>query len=251
MTEKQEKTGTFRGFFCAAALGLVLCSAPAYADGMPPEYYSKEVTPLDRALMDLHGIGPDELGEPPVSLMPEAQEIEDVAAEPPKPEPEIAQEKPKPAPERRIVQAQPDSSFLGLSIGAYDAFTHNELAAAFGLEWQTGMRIVGVLQPIFGAMLATNGAMLAYGGVGIPVDVTERLYFMPSLAVGAYRDGGGYDLRRTLAYRFGGELGMRLQNGSRLSLDAHVLTNGKSLNRRDRTEFIGIKYSFPLSFGQR
>lgn len=197
--------------------------------------------------MDINGIQPEGDGAP-VPLTPTEQVVEPVQVTPPEPEAVVEQAPPPQsvAPENRIVQVQEGTSFFGLSLGVYDAFTNGELAGAFNFEFQPGVRIIGKLQPIFGAMLASNGAMFGYAGVGLPLDVTEKVFFMPSLAVGAYKDGAGVDLKKTLAYRLGAEIGTKLANGARLSLDAHMITNGSSLGHNDRTEFIGIKYTMPL-----
>jgi hypothetical protein len=69
---------------------------------------------------------------------------------------------------------------------------------------------------------------------------------MPSVAVGAYRNGGGVDLGQVLTYRVGTELAYVFDNKSRVGLNAHVLTNGRSLDRRDRTEVIGVSYTMPF-----
>lgn len=251
MRRKSKNTSFRTAAVCAAALTVFLAAAPVFADGMPPGY--DDATPLDRALMDINGIEPDG-NTAPVPLTPEAQEVAPVQATPPAPEP-VAEKAPPPqtpAPENRVVHVQDGTSFFGLSLGIYDAFTNGELAGAFNFEFQPGVRIIGKLQPIFGAMLATNGAMFGYAGVGLPLDVTEKVFFMPSLAVGAYKDGAGVDLKKTIAYRLGAEIGTKLANGARLSLDAHMITNGRSLNHNDRTEFIGIKYTMPLqNFGKK
>ncbi|MBL1148306.1 MAG: hypothetical protein HND56_01725 [Pseudomonadota bacterium] len=252
---RKNKTSVFRtGLVCAAALTVFLAGAPVFADGMPPGY-TEEMTPLDRALMDINGIEPDG-DNTPVPLTPQEKKVEPVQATPPAPEADATAEKaPVPqtaAPENRIVQVQEGTSFFGLSLGVYDAFTNGQLAGAFNFEFQPGVRIIGKLQPIFGAMLASNGAMFGYAGVGLPLDMTEKIFFMPSLAVGAYKDGAGVDLKKTIAYRLGAEIGTKLANGARLSLDAHMITNGRSLNHNDRTEFIGIKYTMPLqNFGKK
>ncbi len=151
-----------------------------------------------------------------------------------------------PVPESRVVEVQSNTSFFGMSVGMYDPFTHSEKGASLNLEWQPGVRIAGVLQPLFGAIVTTNGTMLGYGGIGIPFNITDRVFMMPSVAVGAYHKGGGYDLDRTLAFRAGTELAYQFDDKSRLGLNFHVVTNGKSLKREDRTEIIGLAYTVPI-----
>lgn len=229
--------------FTAVVLGAVAMlsmstSSVSFADGMPFKEKKPQpiLTPLDEALNEI------ENKEPPVKI-----------AEPPpveeKPEPPVVVKTPDPVPpvpQSRVVEVQPNTSFFGLSVGMYDPFTHGEDAASFNLEWQPGVKIAGFLQPIFGAMATTNGALLGYGGVGVPINLTKNIFLMPSIAVGAYEEGNGYDLDRTLAFRVGTELAYQFENKSRLGINAHVLTNGRSFDREDRTEIISLVYTTPL-----
>ena len=88
---------------------------------------------------------------------------------------------------------------------------------------------------------------MGYGGVGIPFHLGKKIMMMPSFAAGAYKDGDGFDLGRRLAYRFGTEVSYVFDSQSRLGLNAHMITNGTSLNREDRTEVLGLVYTMPLN----
>lgn len=157
-------------------------------------------------------------------------------------------ELPPPVPETRVVEVQPNTSFFGLSVGMYDPFSHSEKAASFNVEWQPGVKIAGFLQPLFGGMVTTNGAMLGYGGVGVPFNLTDRIFVMPSVAAGAYKHGGGYDIHSRFALRMGTEIAYQFDDKSRLGLNMHVLTGGTSFDRADRTEVIGLVYTQPFEF---
>lgn len=227
---------------------LLFCtiSPPAFSDGMPFREKAPEpiLTPLDHTLNNTKAPQPLDV----TTAMPEAPAAP--ATTPPALQPEKTADTPEatpPVPESRIVEVQPNTSFFGLSVGMYDPVTHNEKAAAFNLEWQPGVKIAGFLQPIFGAIVTTNGAMLGYGGLGVPFKVTDHVMLMPSIAMGAYRKGGGYDLGRTLAYRIGTELAYEFQDKSRIGLNLHILTNGRSTGREDRTEVFGLTYTTPFN----
>ncbi len=220
----------------SASLALsVSLSAIALADGMPFKEKKPEpvLTPLDQALDEIQN------KEPPVDVMHQP------APEEAAPAPVVAEE-PAPVPESRIVEVQPDSSFFGLSVGMYDPFTHGTEALSFNLEFQPGVKIAGVLQPLFGALATTEGTLMGYGGLGVPFHLGERVLVMPSIAVGAYEAGDGFDLGRTLAFRGGAEIAYEFDDKSRLGLNAHIITNGTSLQREDRTEVIGLVYTMPL-----
>lgn len=151
-----------------------------------------------------------------------------------------------PAPEDRMVQAQHHSSFLGLSIGLYDPDNRNE-SVSFNVEWQPGVRIMGAVQPLFGALATTDSGMLGYAGVGLPLHLGS-FFAMPSLAVGAYKEGAGRDLDSTLAWRAGTELAYEFSDKSRLGINAHILTNGESTDRRDRIGILSLVYTTPTDF---
>jgi hypothetical protein len=210
----------------ASASVLIFCSvsAVALADGMPFEEPppKQNLTPIDKSLT----------APPP-------------APAPPAPAPQTAL--PPPVPESRVVDVQPNTSFFGLSVGMYDPITHGGKSTAFNGEWQPGVRLAGVLQPLFGAMATTKGAMLGYAGIGVPVNITEHVFLMPSLAVGAYKDGGDYNLGRTIVERAGAELAYQFDDKSRLGLNFDVLTNSESLHAIDRTEMVLLTYTMPFS----
>lgn len=222
-----------------AAVVLMMSASPlAYADGMPygAKKSSPVVTPLDEALDEIQN------KEPPIPVTEPV--IEDTP--PPAEEAKAPEPAPAPVPESRVVEVQPNTSFFGLSVGMYDPFAHNMRDMSFNLEWQPGVKVAGVLQPLFGAFMTTEGTMMGYGGIGVPFQLGERVFLMPSVSVGAYEEGDGYDLDRTLAFRVGTELAYQFDNKSRIGLNAHVISNGTSLGRDDRTEVISLVYTTPL-----
>jgi len=233
-------------------------SCIAYAGAMPDdsEHSSKQesASTLDQALKEIHGqatVAPVPVQEPVTMPIVEqtapVEETVQVLAEPVIKTKEPVKETPTIVPDERIVQVQPNSSFFGLSVGLYDAFTHDVTATAFNIEWQPGVQIAGFLQPLFGAMITTDGSLFGYGGFGVPLNITDNILLMPSAAVGYYNDGDGYDLGQNIAYRFGTELAYKLKNKSRIGINAHIITNGDSLDKEDRTEVISLVYTTPLN----
>lgn len=240
-------------------------SAPVLAqDGSapPPEY----TTDLDKALDDIQN------KEPPVSVekppepaatapapaaqaatpeqfnnTPEKINEETKAPDSPAAAPEEATI-PPPAPLSRVVEVQPNASFFGLSIGMYAPFSEKAKGAFLNLEWHPGVKIVGILQPIFGAFVTTKGAMMGYGGLGTPFNLGKRIFVMPSFSVGGYAHGDGRDLGQALVYRAGGELSYVFDDKSRFGINAHVISNGKSTHREDNTTMIGLVYTTPIDF---
>jgi len=217
--------------FAARASLILFCSisAVALADGMPFEQPKPQqnLTPIDQSL-----------AAPPAAAT--------AAAPAPAPVP-TPSPLPPPLPESRVVEVQPGTSFFGLSVGMFDPITHGNKSTAFNAEWQPGLKIMGNLQPLFGAMATTKGALLGYGGVGVPYNITDHVFLMPSIALGYYRNGSDYDLGRKIVGRVGSELAYQFDDKSRLGLNFDVLTNGSSLQGRDRTEMVLLTYTLPLN----
>ena len=217
-------TVKFSSFIASASL-LLFCtvSAAAFADGMPFETAKpkQNLTPIDKSLT----------APPPA------------AAAAPAPAPVL----PAPVPEIRTVDVQPDTAFFGLSVGLYNSLTHSHTSTAFNAEWQPALKIVGRLQPLFGAMATTKGAMLGYAGIGVPFNLTEHVFLMPSLSIGAYKSGEDYDLHRHIVGRPGVELAYQFDDKSRLGLNFDVLSNARSLQARDRSEMVALTYTMPLN----
>lgn len=220
---------------------VLLCcsvSAVALADGMPfvEPPPKQNLTPIDKSLT-----------APPAVTAP-APQAEAPPAPPPAPAPTPQAEAPlPPVPESRVVDVQPNTSFFGLSVGMYDPITHAGKSTAFNVEWQPGIKIAGTLQPLFGAMATTKGALLGYAGLGMPFNITDHVFLMPSLALGAYKDGADYNLGRSIVERAGAELAYQFDDKSRLGLNFDVLTNGESLHGVDRTEMVLVTYTIPLN----
>ncbi len=210
-------------------------AAPALADGLLTE---KKTAPLP-VLASPSGL---QTGAAPVSMQPAPAPA--VVAAPVAP---VVPAPVAPAPAERVVEAQPESAFLGLSVGLYDAFSHGKQATAFNLEFQPGVRILGVVKPLFGFMATTQDTMYGYGGLGVPMKITDHVKFMPSVAFGAYTKGDGVDLGKTGVMRLGGELAYQFDNQSKFGINGYVLTNAESAKREDRTEVLGFFYSMPLS----
>ena len=214
----------------AALIGV---AGTASADGMKAAP-KPVISPLEKAVNDIQQMQPPALNVPPSKI--EADE--------PLPQPVAAQV----APESRTVEVQDaNPSYFGLSVGVFDPLRESERSVALNAEYQPGVKIAGVLQPIFGAMVTTGSAVMGYAGVGVPFKVTEKIQIMPSVAAAVYHNGADYDLGQMLNLRAGGEIAYVLDNKSRIGLGGYVLTNLDSTEKRDRTGMILVSYTTPTS----
>ena len=218
---------------------LLFCSVStiALADGMPfaEPKPQQNLTPIDKSL------------SAPVKAAPQPASVAPAPVPEPTPAPQPQAEVVPPVPESRVVDVQPNTSFFGLSVGVYDPTAHGTKSTAFNVEWQPGVKIVGYLQPLFGAMATTKGALLGYAGIGVPFNITDHVFVMPSVAIGAYKNGGDYDLGRSIVERVGTELAYQFDDKSRLGLNFDALTNGTSLQRGDRAEMVSLTYTMPFN----
>ncbi len=221
-----------------ATVGIIslLHAGYAVADGMDePKKVVKAkpvISPLDKAVNDV------ELKEPPVAA-PAATKIE--ADEP------IVAQAPV-APQNRIAEVQKkNAAFLGLSIGAFDAFRENDRSVAVNAEYQSSVRIAGILQPIYGIGVTTDSGVYAYGGLGAPFHITNKILVTPSLAVAAYHNGAGYDLGQVLNARGAAEVAYVFDNQSRIGITGSVLTNLDSLQDRDMIGTVALTYTTPTA----
>jgi len=252
-------------YLIATTAILTLSCSVAMAGAMPGGKKHETVSTLDKALLEIHNKStPDHTlatEAPPLNIMdnnPAPAEIMAVPAVAPEPvikavaKPAvIEQDTPAPVPKTRVVEVQPNSSFFGLSVGLYDPFTHGNMATSFNLEYQPAVRIAGILQPIFGAMITTDASFFGYTGFGVPFNLTDNIMMMPSIAAGIYDEGDGVDLDSNFAMRLGTEIAYQFEDKSRVGLNAHIIANGKSFGKKDRTEVISIVYTTPLSFSNK
>lgn len=207
----------------------------ANADGMPAPAPAPKpmISPLDKAVNDIQA------KEPPVMTKTTVSQIE--TDEP------IAAQAPV-VPQSRIVEVQEKApSFFGLSVGVFDPLREKERSLAINAEYQPAVKIAGVLQPLFGAMVTSGSAVMGYAGVGLPFNVTERVLVTPSIAVAAYHNGADYDLGQLINLRAGGEIAYVLKDKSRIGLGGYILTNMDSTSRSDRTGLISVNYTTPTT----
>lgn len=102
-------------------------------------------------------------------------------------------------------------------------------------RWRVGAR--------FGGMLTARGAGYGYGGIELPLAVTDRTTLTPSLGAGAYRRGDGPDLGSTLEFRSGIDLSRSLAGGHQISLFLYHLSNASLGERNPGVEVLGIGYA--------
>jgi lipid A 3-O-deacylase len=141
------------------------------------------------------------------------------------------------------LMAAETSNLLEVSMGIFDF--DNDSAGEARLEWR-GQPMLGVLQPMVGAMGTTEGSAYAYAGLALELWLDERVVLTPSAAVGAYRRGGGKDLGQTLEFRTGATIQYRFDDNSRVGMAFHHLSNAGFADRNPGAESLMVSYTWPF-----
>lgn len=138
-----------------------------------------------------------------------------------------------------------DPSFLTFSVGYFDILHNEDETGAVGVEWTSSKRL-WILQPMVGAMVTGEGGVYGYAGFATDLFFGSRWVLTPSLAAGAYSEGGGLDLGHVVEFRSSLALGYRFDNRSRLGLRFYHLSNAGLGDRNPGVEVLDLTYSLPL-----
>jgi hypothetical protein len=100
--------------------------------------------------------------------------------------------------------------------------------------------------PIAGLEVSHRGAVYGYGGFNIDVFFGDSFVVTPSAAAGYYSAGDGRDLGYPLEFRTGLEAAWQFDNGSRLGLAYHHISNADLGDRNPGIENLTVNFSMPL-----
>lgn len=149
-----------------------------------------------------------------------------------------------------------DGAMLAFRGGAYDtgAFGgRHDTAALFGAEYRTGWEILGPIAPMVGGFVTSDATVYGYGGfyadlkLGDLIPGADRIYVTPSAAVGAWgRGDANKDLGSVLEFRTGVEVSYRFDNGQRLGVSFHHLSNADISSQNPGEENVAVSYVIPI-----
>lgn len=145
-------------------------------------------------------------------------------------------------------QAEPvNTDDLAFSLGSTGIFNgHDDSALSYGAEYRYKDIYYG-LRPMAGVWGAANGSAYGYAGANwdLPLD-TAPWVITPSLAAGAYRQGGGPDLGQALEFRSGIEIAYQCEDGARLGAQLFHISNAGMADENPGMEAVQVVYSLPL-----
>jgi hypothetical protein len=140
----------------------------------------------------------------------------------------------------------PDS--VGLSLGSTDVL---DSAGRGEATWEMQFpsrrpplwpRKWPALHPLAGVLATTDGSIYPYAGLSVRFPVSSRVWFTPSLAVGGYVHGGGFDLGAPIEFRSRAEMVYQLSARGRIGLAFGHLSNSGIRKRNPGTETLSITY---------
>jgi len=137
--------------------------------------------------------------------------------------------------------------YLSFNAGEYDTIRQDHTAAQFGVEYRFDEIEYG-FHPMVGAYITSRDAKYAYAGFDWAVALLpNRLYLMPSFAVGAYSKGNGKDLGGTLEFRSGIEVDYQFDNAQQFGIGLNHLSNAGIYKHNSGVEEVMATYSIPIS----
>ncbi len=147
------------------------------------------------------------------------------------------------------VRADEGEDLLVLRAGVYDTglfSSSSDPAGGFALEYRSGWGWK-ILHPFVGVLTSTDGLFYGYFGLVLDIPLGERLRLSPSVAVGAFEEGGGRDLGHTVEFRSAVEFSYRFEDRSRVGVVFQHMSNAGLGSKNPGSESVLAVYAIPLS----
>jgi len=146
----------------------------------------------------------------------------------------------------------PEEPFrIAVGAGAYNINLDNEndhgnnTVSMFRLEARLPYKLWR-FTPIAGMEVSDRGAFYGYGGFALDVFFGDSFLLTPNTALGYYSAGNGRDLGYPLEFRSGIEAAWQFENGSRLGLVYHHISNAELGDKNPGIENLTVNYAVPL-----
>ena len=138
-----------------------------------------------------------------------------------------------------------DKNLLTFGGGIWD-WNDAESSGLFNIEYRHGTRY-GPFKPMLGGLINTDHGFHVYAGIRIDLYLTDKIVVTPSFAPGLYERGDGKELGHIVEFRSGLDLAYRRENGSRIGVEVHHLSNASLDENNPGTETFLFTYSIPLN----
>jgi hypothetical protein len=137
-----------------------------------------------------------------------------------------------------------EQPLVTLGVGGYNVL-HQDKDAIFRGQYQFGTSLLYV-HPLLGFEANTAGGTYSYFGIGFDIPVTQHIYVLPTGAFGYWSRGDGKDLGSHDEFRTGAEVDWRFDDGSRVGVSFHHISNDGITQRNPGVEEALLTYSIPL-----
>jgi len=148
--------------------------------------------------------------------------------------------------------AGPDEPFrLTFGAGAHNVYVDNgddwgnSTAGMARLEARLPYKLWR-LTPLVGMEVTHRGSFYGYSGFMLDVWFGDNFIVSPNAVLGYYNKGDGRDLGYPLEFRTGLEFAYQLDDGSRLGLAAHHISNANLGGSNPGVENVTFNYSIPF-----
>ena len=141
------------------------------------------------------------------------------------------------------VEAQVQPTALQVGAAYFDVGGDAHETAALELTYRPHRLRLWRVSARLGGMFTARRAAYAYGGLELPLRLTDRTLLNPSLGAGAYRQGEGPDLGGVLEFRSGIDLSRTLADGHQVTLFLYHLSNASLGRRNPGVEVLGVAYA--------
>ena len=138
-----------------------------------------------------------------------------------------------------------DKNLLTFGGGIWD-WNDAETSGLFNIEYRHGTRY-GPFKPMLGGLINTDHGFHVYAGIRIDLYLTDKIVVTPSFAPGLYERGDGKELGHIVEFRSGLDLAYRKENGRRIGVEVHHLSNASLDENNPGTETFLFTYSIPLN----
>ena len=143
---------------------------------------------------------------------------------------------------------RPLNALLVGGAGYYDVIGDNEGDDGAGL-FRAELRFPveqWAVRPFVGVEATTSQSFYGYTGILVDVFVTDNFVLSPNFAVGLYAQGDARDLGSVVEFRSGVEAAYRWDNGARLGVVFHHISNAEIGDRNPGIETLSLNFAWPL-----
>ena len=133
-------------------------------------------------------------------------------------------------------------------VGYYDIIGDNEGDDDAGL-FRAELRFPveqWAIRPFVGVEATTSQSFYGYTGILVDVFLGDNVVLSPNFAVGLYAQGDARDLGSVVEFRSGVEAAYRWDNGARLGVVFHHISNAEIGDSNPGVETVSLNFSWPL-----